>query len=96
MINAPILVICKTLQNVVASAAKSENSSVFINTQIALPIRHVLESLGHLQPPMRIQSDNSTTTSFVNNNIHQKRSKSRDMQFHLLRNKETQKKIQVY
>jgi hypothetical protein len=37
-INAPILMICKTLKHVVSSAAEAETAGVFTNAQIALPI----------------------------------------------------------
>ena len=95
-LNAPILVLCKTLRHVVASAAESETAGVFTNAQMVLPIRYILDCLGHKQPPTPIKSDNSTTTGFVNNNIHQKRSKSWDMRFHWLRDKDNQQKIKVY
>ena len=95
-INAPILVICKTLKHVVSSAAEAETAGVFTNAQIALPIRHTLEALGHPQPPTPIKTDNSTATGFVNNNMQQKRSKSWDMRYHWLRDRETQKHIRVY
>ena len=38
MVNAPILVICKTLRSVVASVAEAETAGVFLNAQLALPI----------------------------------------------------------
>ena len=96
LLNAPILVISKTLCYVVSSAAESETASVFINAQIALPILYTLECLGHPQPPIPIKSDNSTMTGFVNNNIQQKRSKSWDMRYHWLRDREIQKMIKIY
>ena len=95
-INAPVLVICKTLKHVVSSAAEAKTAGVFTNAQIALPIRHTLEALGHPQPPTPIKTDNSTVIGFVNNNIQQKRSKSWDMRYHWLRDRETQKHIRVY
>lgn len=95
-INAPVLVVCKALCHVVASAAESETAGVFINAQIAIPIRNTLEALGHKQPPTPIKSDNSTATGFANDNIQQKRSKAWDMRYHWLRDKETKKKIRVY
>ena len=95
-INAPVLVVCKALRHVVASAAESETAGVFINAQIAIPIRNTLEALGHKQPPTPIKSDNSTATGFANDNIQQKRSKAWDMRYHWLRDKETKKKIRVY
>ena len=96
MLNAPILVVCEILRNVVASTEKSETTGIFINAQIDLPINHISGCLSHPQPPTPLKSDNSTATGFVNNKIHQKRSKSWDMRCHWLRDKETQKMIKVY
>lgn len=94
--NTPILVTCKTIHHFVSSAAESETSGVFINAEIALPMQHMLEYLGHPQPPTLIKSDKSTITGFINNNIYQKRSKSWDMRYHWLREKENQQMIKVY
>ena len=95
-INGPILVECKTLRHVVASAAEAEVSAIFHNAQTAIPIRNLLESLGHPQPPTPIKTDNTTANGFVHSNINQKRSKSWDMRFHWLKDKTTQKYINVY
>ena len=46
-LNAPILIVCKTLKNVIASAAEAETAGVFVNTQLALPIQYTLKCLGH-------------------------------------------------
>ena len=90
-----MLVTCKTLRHVVSSAAEAETSGVFINAQLAIPIRHTLVSLGHPQPPTPIKTDNSTAAGHINSNMQQKRSKSWDMRFHWLRDKETQKQMHV-
>ena len=95
-LNAPILVECKTLRHVVSSAAEAETSATFHNAQQAIHIRQILHHLGHKQPPTPLKVDNSTTNGFVHNNINQKRSKSWDMRYHWLRDKETQKEINVY
>ena len=56
---------------------KPKTGRAFKNAQLDLPIRHALETgLDHLQPPKPLKSHNSTTTGFVNNNMHQRRSKS--------------------
>ena len=89
-VNGAILVECKTLRHVVASAAEAETAGVFHNAQMAVPIRHFLQALGHQQPPTPIKTDNSTTHGFIHNNIHQKKSKSLDMRYHWLRDRETQ------
>ena len=91
----PILVECKTLRHVVASSAEAEVAGVFHNAQVAIPIRHLLTSLGHTQPPTTITTDNTTVASFVTDNITQKRSKSWDMRFYWLRDKECQQQFKI-
>ena len=71
-----MLVECEALRNVVLSAAEAKTGRVFHNAQTVIPICHMLEELGHDQPPTPIKTDNSTTTGFINNNIYQKQSKS--------------------
>ena len=91
----PILVECKTLRHVVASSVEAEVAGVFHNAQIALNLRHLLISLGHPQPQTHIISDNTTATSFANSNLTQKRSKSWDMRFYWLRDKQCSKAFKI-
>jgi len=95
-INGAILVECKTLKHVVSSAAEAETAGIFHNAQIAVPIRYILDKLGHRQPPTPIKTDNSTASGFVHNNIHQKRSKSWDMRYHWLRDRQTKQQFRIY
>ena len=95
-VNGAILIECRTLKNVVSSAAEAETGGVFHNAKTAIPIRHILTQLGHKQPPTPLKTDNSTTAGFVNNNIHQKRSKSWDMKYHWLRDRQTQGQFNIY
>ena len=95
-INGAILVECKALKHVVSSAAEAETAGIFHNAQVAVPIRYILESLGHQQPPTPIKTDNSTASGFINNNIHQKKSKSWDMRYHWLRDRQTKQQLRIY
>ena len=73
MLCVPMLVTCKNILHVVSSEAEAETTGVFTSTQLALPIRHALEAgLNRPQLPTQLKSDNSTTTGFFNNNMHQK------------------------
>ena len=90
------MVECKTLKHVVTSAAEAETSALFHNARTSIPIRRLLITLGHPQPPTPIKIDNSTTLAFVHNNITQKRSKSWDMRFHWLQDPHTKQHIKVY
>ena len=94
--NAPILVECKTLRTVVASAAEAETGGLFHNGQTIIHIRRLLHALDHPQPPTPLKTDNSTSNAFVHKLLRQKRSKSWDMRFHWLRNKEQEKYLRVF
>ena len=93
MLNGAIHVECKTLRHVVSSAAEAETAGVYHNATVALPIRVVLQALNHPQPPTPIKTDNSTANGFIHDNIHQKRSKSWDMRYYWLRDRQTQKQF---
>ena len=95
-LNGAILVECKTLRHVVSSAAEAEVAGIYHNATKAIVIRRVLIALGHPQPPTPIKTDNSTATGFVYDNIHQKRSKSWDMQYYWLRDKMNQRLFNLY
>ena len=94
--NASILVECKTLRHVVASAAEAEASGLYHNAQTILPIRTLLEALGHPQKPTIIKSDNSTAIGFVEKTIQMKKSKSWDMRLCWLRDRELQSQFKVF
>ena len=91
--NGAVHVECKTLRHVVSSAAEAETAGVFHNAQTALPIRVILQALDHPQPPTPIKTDNSTANGFIHDNIHQKRSKSWDMRYYWLRDRQTQQQF---
>ena len=86
-INAPVLVVLKTLKHTVSSDTESETSGFFMNAQIELSVRHALESLGHPQPPTPVKTENYTTSGLVHGSMQQKRYKSWYMRYHWLRDK---------
>ena len=94
--NGALLVECKTLRHVVASSAEAETAGVFHNAQTAVPIRYMLEQLGHSQQPTLIKTDNATTYNFIHDNITQKKSKSWDMRNFWLRDRQQQKQFQFH
>ena len=95
-VNGAILVECKTIDHVVASAAEAETAGLFHNAQRTIPIRRILIALGHPQPPTPIKTDNSTAHGFTYDNINQKRSKSWDMRYYWLRDKQNQKQLDIF
>lgn len=94
--NAPILIECKTLRHAIASAAEAETGGIFHNAQTILHLCILLEAIGHPQPPMPLKTDNSTASAFVNKYLRQRKSKSWDMKFHWLHDKELLRLIWVF
>ena len=95
-LNGSILVVCKSIRSVVASAAEAETGGLFYNGQDAIIIRHSLEALGHPQPKTPIKTDNSTATGFIYDNIRQRKSKTWDMRWNWLRDKKTHEVLNYY
>ena len=94
--NAPILIECKTLRHVVASAAEAETGGLFHNAQTIIHLRVLLKALGHPQPATPLKTDNSTACAFINRSFCQRKSKSWDKKYHWLRDKELQNLIGVF
>ena len=94
--NGAILTVCKTIRNVMTSAAKAETAGVFGNGQEIIAIRILLQALGHPQLATPLKTDNSTSNSFVHANIKQRRSKTWDMRWNWLRDKATHQQLRMY
>ena len=93
--NGPIHTLCSIMRNVMASAVEPEIGSVFHSAQDAIPLRNALEDLGHPQPPTPIQTDNSTAAGFLNDNIKQKRTKTIDMRFYWVKDRNLQNQFRI-
>jgi len=82
--NGPIHTVCKTLRNVVSSAAESETGGIFVNGQEGVPIIVALEEMGHKQPPngTPLETDSESSVGINTRLMRPKRSKSWDMRYH--------------
>ena len=94
--NGAVLTISQIIKAVMSSAAEAELGALFINAREAIPMRHLLEEMGHKQPPTPLQTDNSTALGVVKQIIQPKRTKAMDMRFHWLRCRENQKQFRTY
>jgi hypothetical protein len=74
-----MLNISKILKAIMSSAAKAKLGALYINACEAIPMQHLLEEMGHKQPPTPIQTDNSTAHDVITNNIQPQRTKAMDM-----------------
>ena len=88
--NGALLIIVQISRAVMTSAAEAELGALYINAKKAVPMRITLEEMGHQQPMTSMQTDNTTALGVVTNNIQPKCTKTMDMRFHWLSDKEAQ------
>jgi hypothetical protein len=81
--NGAVDVLCKTIKNVVSSAAEAETGGIYMGGTHACPIRAALAELGHPQPitGTPFETDNNTAQGILNSKMQQKLSKSFDMRY---------------
>jgi hypothetical protein len=94
--NGAILNIAKVINAVVSSAAEAELGALFINAREAVYLPRILVEMGHPQPKTPIQTDNSTAEGFINSKIQPKRTKSMDMRFKWLKDREAKDQFRFY
>jgi hypothetical protein len=87
--NGAILDIAQIIDAVMSSTAEVELGALFINArEAAVHIWRILAEMGHPQPKMPIQTDTSMAEGVINLKIQPKRTKSMDMRFEWLKDRE--------
>ena len=95
-INAPVHAEASILRNVMSAASESEIAAAHVNARIGAPLRIALMELGHPQPPTPLEIDNTTSHGILTKSLLPKRSKSMDMRFYWLRDRENQGQFLLY
>ena len=78
------------------SAAEDKYVTIFVNAQIAVPIRTTLSEMGWKQELTAIQMDNSTAVFIVTKELHQNKSKATDMRLYRINNRIEQGQFRVF
>ena len=78
-----------------SSAVEAECGGIFHNCVVAISIRNDLEGMGHLQGQTKVVTDNSTASSFVHSSMREHRSKSWDMKYNWLRDRQAQDQLEI-
>jgi hypothetical protein len=94
--NGAVLNVSQIIKSVMSSAADAELGALYINACEAVPMRNLLDEMGHKQPKTPIQTDNSTALGVVTNNIQPQRTKEMDMRYYWLRSREAQGQFRYY
>ena len=87
---------CKTVRNVMISAAESKTCGIFHNCQNVIQIRIKLGEMGHPQPPTPVKTNNTIALGYIESNIRQKRSKSWDKKYNWLCNRDLLEYFRFY
>jgi hypothetical protein len=94
--NGAVLTIAQIIDAVMSSAAEAELGALFINAKEAVHLRRILTEMGHPQPRTPIQTDNSTAEGVINSRVRPKRTKSMDMRFEWLLDRQQQGQFKIY
>ena len=89
-LNGAIHVTCTILKLVASSAAEAELGALFLNAQEATIMRLILQEMGHPQPPTPIHIDNTTAVGIVNGTIKRQRSRTMEMRYFWLLDRQAQ------
>ena len=79
----------------VRSATEAEYAALFTNAKYLLPIKTALIEMGHKQPSISLYTDNATEIGIANKTNTPKISKSMDMLWHWLQDREQQKEMDI-
>jgi hypothetical protein len=94
--NGAVLNLAQLIKAVMSSAAEAELGALYINAQEAVPQRTTLVEMGHKQPQTPMQTTNTTALGVVNNNIQPRCTKTMDMRFHWLHDREAQRQFRFF
>ncbi len=94
--NGAVLTIAQIIDAVMSSAAEAELGALFINAKETVHMQRILQEMGHPQPQTPIQTDNLTEEGVINSRVQPKQTKSMDMQFEWLLERQQQGEFKIY
>ncbi len=94
--NGTILTNATIIKAVMSSAAEAELGALYLNSKEAIYLHQIIHKMGHPQPCIPIQTNNTTAEGVINNKIQPKRTKAMDMRFHWLRDREMQGQLRFF
>jgi hypothetical protein len=84
------------IKAVMSLAVEAELGAIFLNAKEGVYRRQILTEMGHPQPCMPIQTDNTTAEGVINNKIQPKWTMAMDMRFHWLCDREVQGQFRIH
>ena len=90
LLNGAFFTLCAILCFVVASAAEAKLGALFLNCKEGMIFCMTLEELGHPQPKMPVHWGNATAVGIANNTVKWQHSRSMEMRYFGVGDKEAQ------
>jgi hypothetical protein len=94
--NGAVLTIVQIIDAVMSSATEAELGELFINAKEAVHLWRILLEMGHPQPRTPIQTNNFTAEGVINSRVKPKQTKSMDMRFEWLLDRQQQGQFKIY
>ena len=88
--NGYVITMSQIIKAVMSSAAEAELGALFVNVMEAVYMQKMIGEMGHKQAKTPMQTDNSMEEGLINKKIQPKCTKSMDMRFHWLQDRESQ------
>jgi hypothetical protein len=93
--NGATLTLSTILRMVVVSAAETEIGSLFLNAKEGVNTRNILSEMGHPQPAIPMQTNNTTAHGILHRTCKQQRRKAMDMRLYLVHDRAQQGQFDV-
>ena len=91
-----LLVVCKIMRNIMASAAEAKYGTIFVNAQTYVPICTTLYDMGWRQGPTDTQVENYTAVGITTKEFRENKSKAMDMCFYWINDRIKQRQFRVF
>ena len=89
--NGTILTFSKIINHVIGLPGESKMASLYYNCKNTVPLKTILEEMGHIKPKTRVATDNTSVIGLIGKSMTPKRAKSYDQRFNWLKCREAQK-----
>ena len=96
--NGAVLNIAHIIKHIMMSATLAELAALYIMVMAQEAVYNIiiLDEMGHTKPLTPLQIDNTMVDAMVNGKVGPKRTKTMDMQFRWLKDRECQEQFRIY
>ena len=94
--NGVVLNVSHIIKHVMTSKTEAKLVALYIIAHKTVYIRIIPKEMGHMQPPMTLQANNSMAEGVINGKVQPKQTKAMNIRLHWLHNRECQEQLRTY